>query len=159
MSWPGPNRIATGSARPSTPPTGWCAPACKELSSDGPADLRGAIDAAARRARTRTRVSGHGEAGPEAVTLAARIVAEALANADAHAHAGTVQIAFAASRDRLDVSITDDGRGFDPASVPGVEDGHLGLTVMRERARGHGGECQITSSPQTGTRVNLWIPL
>ena len=52
-----------------------------------------------------------------------------------------------------------DGRGFDPSTAPGVEDGHLGLTVMRERARGYGGECEITSSPDTGTLVTLWIPL
>ena len=56
-------------------------------------------------------------------------------------------------------SIADDGCGFDPSTAPGVEDGHLGLTVMRERARGLGGECEITSSPDTGTLVTLWIPL
>ena len=46
--------------------------------------------------------------------------------------------------------MADDGRGFDPATAPGVEDGHLGLTVMRERARGYGGECEITSAPGPG---------
>ena len=86
-------------------------------------------------------------------TLAARIVSEALANADAHAGASAVESDFAAGDERLDVTVSDDGHGFDPAGAPGVEDGHLGLTVMRERARGHGGECAITSSPDTGTRV------
>ena len=131
----------------------------QELSAEAPADLRQAIDAAARRCRTTVRVCGHGEAGPEAVTLAARIVAEALANADAHAQAKTVRIDYAVNDDRLDVSIADDGRGFDLSTAPGVEDGHLGLTVMRQRARGLGGECEITSSPDTGTLVTLWIPL
>jgi signal transduction histidine kinase len=111
------------------------------------------------RPTTSIRGSAAGDAGPEAVSLAARIVAEAVANADAHAGASAVEIRFAASDERLDVSVSDDGGGFDPASAPGVEDGHLGLTVMRERARGHGGECEITSSPDTGTRVTLWIPL
>ncbi len=104
-------------------------------------------------------MTGHGEAGPEAVTLAARVVSEALANADAHAGASAVEIRYAASDERLDVTVSDDGGGFDPATAPGVEDGHLGLTVMRERARGYGGECEITSSPGAGTRVTLWIPL
>jgi signal transduction histidine kinase len=131
----------------------------QELSSDAPAGLRHAIEAAAKRSKATVRVSGHGEAGPEAVTLAARIVSEALANADAHAHADTVEIVYAATDGRLDLTVSDNGDGFDPNTAPGVEDGHLGLTVMRERARGHGGECHISSSPDTGTLVTLWIPL
>jgi signal transduction histidine kinase len=131
----------------------------RELADDAPADLREAIERAARRSRTPARVAGRGEAGPEAVTLAARVVSEALANADAHAHATAVEIAYAADDERLELTVADDGGGFDPDSAPGVEDGHLGLTVMRERARGHGGECHITSTPGEGTRVSLWIPL
>jgi len=131
----------------------------QDLSSDSPADLRQAIEAAARRARATVRVCGCGAAGPEAVTLAARVVSEALANADAHAHADTVEITYSADDERLELTVRDDGDGFDPATVPGVEDGHLGLTVMRERARGHGGGCDITSTPGKGTLVTLWIPL
>jgi signal transduction histidine kinase len=129
------------------------------LSADAPAGLRVAIEAAAKRSKLAVRVTGRGEAGPEVATLAARIVAEAVANADAHAGAKSVEIRFAAGDERLDVSVADDGSGFDPVTAPGVEDGHLGLTVMRERARGHGGECTITSSPDSGTLVKLWIPL
>jgi signal transduction histidine kinase len=131
----------------------------QDLSADAPAGLREAIEAAAKRSKLPVRVTGHGAAGPEAVTLAARIVSEALANAGAHADATAVEIRFAATDERLDVSVEDDGRGFDPVNALGVEDGHLGLTVMRERARGYGGECEITSSPGTGTLVSLWIPL
>jgi nitrate/nitrite-specific signal transduction histidine kinase len=131
----------------------------QELSADAPTGLRDAIEAAAKRSKATVRIAGHGEAGPETVTLAARIVSEALANADAHAHATSVDIVYAATDERLDLSVKDNGVGFDPATAPGVEDGHLGLTVMRERARGHGGDCDITSSPDTGTLVTLWIPL
>jgi len=131
----------------------------RELASDAPADLRQAIDAVARRSKASVRVRGCGEAGPEAVTLAARVVAEALANATAHAHARHVEIDYTATDDRLELTVADDGVGFDPAAAPGVEDGHLGLTIMRERARSQGGECEIASSPQNGTRVNLWLPL
>jgi signal transduction histidine kinase len=127
--------------------------------SDAPADLRQAIEKAARRARASVRVTGRGEAGPEAVTLAARVVSEALANADAHARATAVEIAYAADDERLELTVADNGTGFDPRTAPGVEDGHLGLTVMRQRARGHGGECTITSTPGKGTVVTLWIPL
>jgi signal transduction histidine kinase len=131
----------------------------QELSSATPAGLREAIEAAARRARVPVHVTGHGDAGPEAVTLAARIVSEALANADAHAHANAVQIDYEATDERLRLTIADDGCGFDPALAPGVEDGHLGLTVMYERARGYGGTCEITSAPGAGTNVTLWLPL
>ena len=77
----------------------------QELSADAPADLRQAIEAAARRARASVRVCGRGEAGPEAVTLAARIVSEALANADAHANATSVEIDYAADDERLDLTV------------------------------------------------------
>ena len=49
----------------------------QDLSADAPADLRQAIARAARRSRANVRVTGRGEAGPEAVTLAARVVSEA----------------------------------------------------------------------------------
>ena len=62
----------------------------QELSPDAPADLREAIDAAARRAARRCTSPGAARPG-RAVTLAARVVSEALANADAHASANTVR--------------------------------------------------------------------
>lgn len=129
------------------------------LSSSTPASLHEAVRAAARRSRTPVRICGRGDAGPEAVTLAARVVSEALANADAHAHAATARVEYAADEDRLELTVADDGCGFDLSAAPGAEDGHLGLTVMRERARGYGGDCTVTSAPGSGTTVRLWIPL
>ena len=73
-------------------------------------------------------------------------MSEALANADAHADATCVDISYAAD-ERLWLTVRDDGCGFDPAHARGVEDGHLGLTVMRERARGYGGECDGDVEP------------
>jgi signal transduction histidine kinase len=131
----------------------------QELSDDAPGDLRQAVEKAARRSRAAVRVSGRGEAGPEAVTLAARVVSEAVANVDAHAGATAVEITYAAGDERLELTVADNGAGFDPDAAPGVEDGHLGLTVMRQRARSHGGECAITSTPGKGTVVTVWIPL
>ncbi len=93
------------------------------------------------------------------MTLVARIVSEALANADAHAHATAAEVRYAARDERLELTVSDDGCGFDPATAPGVEDGHLGLTVMRQRARGFGGDCEVESTPGAGTLIRLWIPL
>lgn len=131
----------------------------RTLSEPAPASLREAVCAAAKRSRTPVHVSGHGDAGPEAVTLATRVLNEALANAGAHAHAQTVTVRYRADDERLELTVADDGRGFDPTTAPGAEDGHLGLTVMRERARGYGGDCTVTSAPGSGTVITLWIPL
>jgi signal transduction histidine kinase len=124
--------------------------------------VRAAVEAAAERVRRRglaVRVRGDAEAPPELVTLVSRVVSEALANADAHAHARAVEVRLAGGDDRLEVTVEDDGRGFDPEQAPGVADGHLGLTVMRERARSYGGDCRVASRPGGGTCVRLWVPL
>ena len=65
-------------------------------------------DRGRRQARPRAPSASAGAArpGPEAVTLAARVVSEALANADAHAHAHLVEIDYAADDERLDLTVT-----------------------------------------------------
>jgi signal transduction histidine kinase len=124
--------------------------------------LRDAIEQSAERVRRRglaVRVSGDGDGlGPEAVTLVTRVVSEALANVDAHANAREVVVRFALDGERLELDVTDDGCGFDPAAAPGVGEGHLGLTVMRERARAYGGDCTVESAPGAGTRIKLRLP-
>lgn len=124
--------------------------------------LRDAIEQSAERVRRRglaVRVSGDGDGlGPEAVSLVTRVVSEALANVDAHARAHEVAVRFELDGERLALDVTDDGCGFDPDAAPGVGEGHLGLTVMRERARAYGGDCTVESAPGAGTRVKLRIP-
>jgi signal transduction histidine kinase len=105
------------------------------------------------------RVDGDGDGlGPEAVTLVTRVVSEALANGDAHAHAHEVSVRFSVKGEKIELEVCDDGCGFDPATAPGVGEGHLGLTVMRERARAYGGDCTVESAPGAGTRIRLRIP-
>jgi signal transduction histidine kinase len=124
--------------------------------------LRDAIEQSAERVRRRgltVRVSGDGDGlEPEAVSLVTRVVSEALANVDAHARAREVAVDFSIDDERLELDVTDDGCGFDPATAPGVDEGHLGLTVMRERARAYGGDCTVESALGAGTRVRLRIP-
>ncbi len=135
----------------------------RDLTGPLPHGVRAAVEEAAERARRRgldVRVTGDaGAAGPELVTLAGRVVSEALANVDAHAAARRVDVRLAARDGRLELTVKDDGRGFDPTGAPGVAEGHLGLTVMRERARSYGGDCAVESAPGKGTRVRLWVPL
>jgi signal transduction histidine kinase len=124
--------------------------------------LRDAIEESAERVRRRglaVRVSGVCDGlGPEAVTLVTRVVSEALANVDAHADAHEVRVHIAVNGEQLELHVTDDGCGFDPATAPGAGEGHLGLTVMRERARAYGGDCTVESAPGAGTRIRLRIP-
>nr|WP_275585712.1 ATP-binding protein [Geodermatophilus sabuli] len=90
-----------------------------------------------------------------AVEVAAyRIATEAVANAVRHAAAAECRVTLAVAGDDLVVEVADDGRGIDPAAVPGV-----GSTSMRERAAEVGGILEIDSSPGEGTTVRTRLPL
>jgi signal transduction histidine kinase len=80
---------------------------------------------------------------------------EALRNAAAHSSAPSVQIHLSAADRHLELTIHDDGAGFDPATpVEGT-----GLLSLRQRAAELGGELQIDTALGTGTRLALRIPL
>src|SRR5690606_1276493 len=84
------------------------------------------------------------------------VVQEALHNVAKHAHATTVRVTMRERGDQLELSVADDGVGFDvTASYPG----HLGLTSMHERVAALGGELEVISEPGSGTTVHLKLPL
>lgn len=87
-----------------------------------------------------------------------RIVQEAVHNALGHGKARSVTIILAFAPERVVVTISDDGAGFDPATAPGPSAGHFGLQGMRERARKLAGEVAIASTPGSGTRLTITIP-
>jgi signal transduction histidine kinase len=88
--------------------------------------------------------------------LLLRIVKEALHNIWKHARASSAQIDLAADGNQLELTIRDDGSGFDPALVPA---GHIGLEGMRARARILGADLQIDSRAGQGTRITVTMPL
>jgi signal transduction histidine kinase len=53
------------------------------------------------------------------------------------------------------LTVSDDGRGFDPAVPPG--DGHFGLVGMRERAESIGARFQLQSTVGGGTTVTVVV--
>jgi signal transduction histidine kinase len=55
------------------------------------------------------------------------------------------------------VVIDDDGEGYDPSRAEGRA-GHLGLSLMQERAEIAGGWCRVESAPGAGTTVQFWLP-
>lgn len=84
-----------------------------------------------------------------------RIVQEALNNVRKHADATVVRLRLERAGSGVRVSITDNGRGFDPADVPGDR---FGLRTMRERAEMIGARLTIDSQASGGTAVVVEVP-
>ena len=85
-----------------------------------------------------------------------RIAREALTNVSSHAAASRARLALVMTPEEARLTIEDNGRGFDPASVSG---GRYGLLGMAERARLLGGALQVATAPGEGTRIEAVIPL
>ena len=85
------------------------------------------------------------------------LIQESLNNAQKHAQAQLVQVVLQWYTERLDITVTDNGVGFDLTSLP--EDGHYGLTMLQDRTHELRGEIRITSAPGAGTSLQFEIPL
>ena len=102
-------------------------------------------------------LSTHGETSslaPDQEIAVYRIAQEALANVARHAGASRVEVDLRTAGDGLELTVRDDGLGFDSQRS---HDG-LGLGGMAERARLVGGELAIDSRPGTGTELCLKVP-
>jgi signal transduction histidine kinase len=85
-----------------------------------------------------------------------RIAQEALNNAAKHSAAKRITVELEERGGELVLSISDDGKGFDPANAPR---GRWGMTTMRERAEAAGGRLTVDSVPGKGTTVRATLPL
>ncbi len=86
-----------------------------------------------------------------------RVAQEAAANVAHHANAHTIGIYLTVRDNIVALSVTDDGKGFDPQQ-DGMA-GHFGLAGMRERAALVRGTLEIISAPGEGTTIHLRVPL
>jgi signal transduction histidine kinase len=86
-----------------------------------------------------------------------RIAQEALRNALRHALAQRVEVRLRVGGGGAELSVADDGRGFDLQADR--ERASLGLASMRERVALLGGRLEINSRHGEGTRVTAWAPL
>ncbi|AQQ08359.1 Oxygen sensor histidine kinase NreB [Sedimentisphaera cyanobacteriorum] len=86
-----------------------------------------------------------------------RIVQEALRNVVRHSKAECVDVLLERKEASIEVSVEDDGIGFEIDLRKTKES--LGLISMKERARLAGGELNINSKPGSGTVINLEIPV
>jgi histidine kinase/DNA gyrase B/HSP90-like ATPase/putative AbiEi antitoxin of type IV toxin-antitoxin system len=90
--------------------------------------------------------------GTEVVLL--RVCQEALANVRQHAAAHQVRVRLCYGGGSVRLTVTDDGKGFDPAG----QDGGYGLTGMADRVGLVGGTVEVTSAPGAGTEVRAEVP-
>jgi nitrate/nitrite-specific signal transduction histidine kinase len=88
-----------------------------------------------------------------------RIAQEALTNVRKHAQAQEVDVRLRQIAGELELTITDDGRGF-PNALPVERRYHShGLASMRERTESLGGMLTVATQPGQGTRITVVVPV
>jgi PAS domain S-box-containing protein len=97
-------------------------------------------------------VVGQGVLPADVQVVIYRVCQEALNNVAKHASASRVEIDLKHEENGLELSIRDDGQGFDPEHTTS---GHYGLSMMQERAEGVGAQLSITSQPGHGTDLTI----
>jgi signal transduction histidine kinase len=125
--------------------------------------LRQLADSITGRARVPValEVEGHCELEAEVKVALYRIAQEALNNVAKHAGATQATVSLRclgsaptedSAQPAVELTIWDDGSGFDPGAIPANS---LGLGIMRERAEAIGATLTIASQPGTGTQISL----
>lgn len=97
-------------------------------------------------------LEGEGALPAEVQVAAYRICQEALTNVAKYAKAGNVVVSLKQDDAAIQLSIRDDGQGFDPERTAS---GHYGLSMMQERADAIGARLSVTSRPGHGTEIAL----
>lgn len=87
-----------------------------------------------------------------------RTCQEALSNACKHSGADRVSLEIQNKGKLFSLTITDNGRGFEPSSIVGEARG-IGLSTMKERIELLGGALHIRSAPGKGTAIEIEVPL
>jgi signal transduction histidine kinase len=83
---------------------------------------------------------------------------EALNNVLKHSGATEVQVSFTVEPEAFAVTISDNGRGFDPAAKTGQSRFHSnGLLNMRQRLQEINGRCELRSQPGQGTTLAFCV--
>ncbi len=100
-------------------------------------------------------VDPQAELAPEVAYNLVRVTQEAVLNAVKHSEARVVKVTLNGSPHQVQLSVSDDGIGFD--HVMAGPEGHFGLVGMRERAAHIGADLQIVSEPGRGTTVSVQV--
>ena len=87
-----------------------------------------------------------------------RFFQEALLNVVKHADVDVAVLSLRMSETVVLASVRDEGPGFDPVEVRPDRGRHVGLALLRERARLSGGSLEVQSQPGSGTFLELRLP-
>lgn len=98
-----------------------------------------------------------GEAEPPTAVKSTvyRIAQEAFNNVAKHAGATSVEVGLHLAPGNVSLHLRDNGRGFDPAHVPGE---HMGVRIMAERAASVGARFRLVSAHGQGTTISIDWP-
>jgi signal transduction histidine kinase len=119
--------------------------------------------------RSGARVTLSVDGAPAVVSLPVKIalfraLQEGLSNATRHGGSKAIQVSLASrpaerlnGAPGLELVITDDGSGFDPAALASTAG--LGLAGIREQAEILGGTFWLGSEPASGTQLRVWWPI
>ena len=102
-----------------------------------------------------TAVEGHGKLPCDVQLAFYRVAQEAFNNINKHARAAKVTVRLSTDARAADLSIRDDGCGFDCRAGDGGGLVHFGLTTMAERAQAVGAQLSLHSAPGQGTEVRI----
>jgi len=97
---------------------------------------------------------------PEVELLLFRVVQEAVNNIRRHAQASEAQLEIDFAEDRIKLTISDNGRGFELLERVDdfVRSGKLGLAGMQERVGLLGGTLEVEPTPDKGTTLTVVVP-
>jgi signal transduction histidine kinase len=87
-----------------------------------------------------------------------RFFQEALLNVVKHADVDDAFVSLRVEEDMVFAVVRDEGPGFDPDKVRPDRGRHVGLGLLRERARLSGGGLEVASAPGEGTTLSLRLP-
>lgn len=103
-------------------------------------------------------VTGIGRSLPAMVEFhLLRIAQEAVTNAVKHASARSIRIDLGYSADKVELSVSDDGCGFDPAAAGPGDGPRFGLLGMRERTAKIDADLVVTSAAGEGCSVRVSV--
>lgn len=90
-----------------------------------------------------------------------RMAQEALANSAKHSGAQSARLCLTVTDDEVYLVISDEGRGFDPQTAlsRSLNREHFGLRGIQERTITMGGEFDVSSQPNAGTRIMINLPI
>lgn len=104
-------------------------------------------------------ITEHAGLSPAQEFQAFRIIQEALTNIKKHSNACNVRILFNKQADGgCNILIEDDGLGITDDQSDTSPGEHIGLSVMKERAKALNGRLEIESEAGEGTRIILHVP-